>query len=83
MEEGGGQNGNVHMLPLEGEHQGCDALCHRHQPLVVCCHERKKVSVKDMCQQCIQCILGFISWLDYYIQVLVIVMNLSDDIWFS
>lgn len=36
VEEGGGQDGNVDVLPLEGEHQGGDALCHRHQPLVIC-----------------------------------------------
>lgn len=40
MEEGGGQNGDVDVLPLEGEHQGGDALCHRHQPLVICREER-------------------------------------------
>ena len=32
----GGQDGHVHMLPLEREEQGGDALCHRHQTLVVC-----------------------------------------------
>lgn len=42
VEEGGGQNGNIHMLPLEGEHQGGDALRHRHQLLVVCRTEQTK-----------------------------------------
>lgn len=36
VEEGGGQDGDVDVLPLEGEHQGGDALRHRHQPLVIC-----------------------------------------------
>lgn len=35
VEQGGRQDGNIDVLPLKGEQQGGDALCHRHQPLVV------------------------------------------------
>lgn len=35
VEERGWQDGNIDVLPLEGEQQGGDALGHGHQPLVV------------------------------------------------
>ena len=36
VEEGGREDGNVDVGPLEGKHEAGDALSHQHQSLAVC-----------------------------------------------
>ena len=40
VHEIGGQDGHVDVLPLEGEEQRGQALCHQHQPVVLCRGDR-------------------------------------------
>lgn len=48
VEEGGWQDGNVDMLPLEGKQQRGDALCHCHQSLIVWETWREKKKCENM-----------------------------------
>ena len=46
VEQRGGQDGHVHVLPLEGEEQRGHALRHRHQPLVVWRTQRRRITYR-------------------------------------
>ena len=44
MGERSGKDGHIDVLPLEGEQQGCEPLCHQHQLQVIyCTHNTWKI----------------------------------------